>query len=94
MGIWDGDSERIRGTSPGVEAAARELRRKRNMTQVEQVLWQALQRRQLDGLEFRAQHPVGPFVLDFYCPACRLAIALDGPIHDGQMEQERHEPRT
>jgi len=31
---------------------------------------------------FRRQHPIGPYVLDFYCPAARLAIELDGVSHD------------
>jgi len=60
---------------------ARTLRRE--MTLPEVLLWQALRRRQLDGLLFRRQHPVGPYVLDFYCPAHGLAIEVDGAAHDG-----------
>jgi Protein of unknown function (DUF559) len=37
-----------------------------------------LQRGQLDGLSFRRQHPLGMYTVDFYCPAIRLAIELDG----------------
>lgn len=33
-------------------------------------------------MKFRHQHPVGRFVLDFYCPAIRLAIEIDGKVHD------------
>jgi very-short-patch-repair endonuclease len=43
-------------------------------------LWQKLRNRQL-GVDFRRQHPAGPFVLDFYCPSLRLAIELDGGQH-------------
>jgi len=43
-------------------------------------LWQKLRNRQL-GVDIRRQHPAGPFVLDFYCPALRLAIELDGGQH-------------
>jgi very-short-patch-repair endonuclease len=77
----------MRGTTPGVEAAARQLRR--GMTPAERVLWAALRDRQLAGLKFRRQHAVGPFVLDFYCPASRLVVELDGGVHDGQVEQDQ-----
>jgi very-short-patch-repair endonuclease len=42
------------------------------------------------GLKFRRQHPVGGFVLDFYCPSLSLAIELDGPCHDTP-EQAAHD---
>jgi very-short-patch-repair endonuclease len=38
---------------------------------------------------FRRQHPVGPYVLDFYCPKARLAIELDGISHDMGDRPER-----
>jgi len=78
---------RIRGTTPEIEAAARRLRR--NMTPAEQKLWQALQGKQLDGLKFRPQHPVGPFILDFWCPARKLVVELDGGVHEGQVEADK-----
>jgi very-short-patch-repair endonuclease len=34
------------------------------------------------GLRFRRQHPIGPFILDFYCAQARLAIEIDGIAHD------------
>ncbi len=34
------------------------------------------------GLRFRRQHPVGPYVLDFYAPRAKLAIEVDGTAHD------------
>ncbi|MBA4747197.1 MAG: 3-isopropylmalate dehydratase small subunit [Sphingopyxis sp.] len=52
----------------------------RNMTPPELRLWTALRRRP-DGLKFRKQHPAGPFTLDFYCPAARLCIEVDGLSH-------------
>jgi very-short-patch-repair endonuclease len=57
---------------------ARSLRRA--MTEPERVLWSLLRRNHL-GLHFRRQHPIGPFVLDFYCAAARLCVELDGPVH-------------
>ncbi|WP_343698297.1 endonuclease domain-containing protein [Caulobacter sp.] len=44
-------------------------------------LWHALRRGGLDGLKFRRQHPIGPYVLDFYCAALRLAVEVDGYNH-------------
>src|SRR6266849_1720425 len=32
--------------------------------------------------QLRRQHPIGPYILDFYCPAARLAIEVDGFAHD------------
>ena len=83
----DKTTRRIRGTTPEIEAAARRLRRA--MTPVELALWQALRGKQLDGLKFRPQHPVGQFILDFWCPACRLAVELDGGAHAGQQQQDQ-----
>lgn len=40
-----------------------------------------VERRAASGLRFRRQHPIGPFVLDFYCPGARLAIEVDGMGH-------------
>ncbi len=81
---------RIRGTTPEIEAAARRLRQ--NMTPAELKLWDALKNRQLDGLKFRRQHPVGPFILDFWCPARKLVIELDGEVHEKQKDYD--EART
>ena len=71
---------------------ARALRR--NMSLPEIVLWQALRRGQAGGLRFCRQHPLGPYILDFYCPSARLAIEVDGSAHDtaGQLlHDERRE---
>ena len=57
-------------------------RLRRDSTNVEMRLWQRLRRGQVEGYSFRRQHPVGPYVLDFYCPQLRLAIELDGGQHN------------
>jgi very-short-patch-repair endonuclease len=80
----------IRGTTPVVEQAARDMRRA--PTAAEEKLWGALRGNQVAGLKFRRQHPVGRFVLDFYCPACKLVVEVDGDVHDEQ--QERDAART
>ncbi len=58
------------------------------MTPTETILWEALRRQQIPGHRFRRQHPLGGFVVDFYCPRCRLAIEVDGSVHDGAAERD------
>jgi adenine-specific DNA-methyltransferase len=58
---------------------ARTLRRA--MTDAERILWKRLRNRQLVNRKFRRQHPLGPYVLDFYCPSKRLVIEIDGGQH-------------
>ncbi len=58
-------------------------------TRSEALLWNALRRKRLDGRKFRRQQPIGPFVVDFFCPAERLIVEVDGPIHDSQREADR-----
>ena len=60
-------------------ASAKEMRK--NLTPPEARLWSALRRRGLEGLKFRRQHPIGPFILDFYCVSAKLAAEIDGAIH-------------
>src|SRR5215831_11249313 len=52
-----------------------------SLTPAEAVLWLSLKKRQLDGKKFRRQASVGPYIVDFYCPECRLVIELDGERH-------------
>ncbi len=71
---------------PGGIDRARKLRGK--MTLPEVLLWQQLRTRP-HGLKFRRQHETGDFVLDFYCGDARLAIEVDGKIHDIPNRAER-----
>jgi very-short-patch-repair endonuclease len=58
---------------------ARQLRGK--MTDAERKLWAALRDRRLDGIKFRRQHPLGPYVFDFFSEVQKLAIEVDGGQH-------------
>lgn len=58
---------------------ARQLRR--TLTPPEVRLWLALRQRP-SGLKFRRQHPIGPYILEYYCDAAKLAIEVDGAVHD------------
>ena len=64
---------------PGQLEFARQLRRE--ATDAEALLWHHLRARQLAGRKFRRQHPVSPYVLDFYCEELHLGIELDGGQH-------------
>ena len=65
-------------TPPRLIKLAKALRR--GSTDAEGVLWQLVRRRGM-GVKFRRQHPVVPYVLDFYCHALRLAVEVDGGQH-------------
>jgi very-short-patch-repair endonuclease len=60
-------------------------------TCAEALLWEKLRKRQLGGLKFRRQHIIHVFIVDFYCPAARLVIEIDGSVHAVQedYDQER-----
>ncbi len=61
---------------------------RRQSPETERRLWKALRGRQLEGFKFGRQYSVGPYVLDFYCPALKLALEADGPTHDSLDAQE------
>ena len=64
------------------------------LTHAEAALWKCLQRSQLAGKKFRRQHGIGPYVVDFYCPECRLAVELDGEGHFTVSASEADGQRT
>jgi very-short-patch-repair endonuclease len=69
---------------------ARKLRRKLTLPEV--LLWERIRGGRLHGLRFRRQHPIGPYILDFYCPSTRLAVEIDGTGHDHE-SQWAHDKR-
>ncbi|MGA9397904.1 MAG: DUF559 domain-containing protein [Anaerolineaceae bacterium] len=68
-------------------AYARELRA--HATGAETYLWQLLRDRRLLGFKFRRQHPLGRFIVDFYCEQARLVIELDGSQHLDNKDYDR-----
>lgn len=81
--------ERRHRVHPRLLASARQLRRP--LTPAEAKLWRRLRSRRLATLKFRRQHPLGPFVVDFYCPRAKIVIEIDGDSHALQerYDQER-----
>src|SRR5689334_11687413 len=68
-------------------------RQRRKMPLPEALLCQRLRRRPCN-IGFRRQHPLGRYVLDFYCAAAKLAIEIDGIAHDMGDRPQRDEIRT
>ena len=62
------------------------------LTPPEARLWLYLKERKLRGLRFRKQHPIGPYILDFFCAGAALAVEVDGLGHD-HPEQGAHDKR-
>jgi very-short-patch-repair endonuclease len=71
---------------------SRELRQVE--TEAEEILWEYLRSKKLNGLKFRRQHPLGNYVADFYCHEKKLVIELDGAIHDTKENIEYDKART
>ena len=67
---------------------ARELRQQASTP--ERLMWGG---RRLDGIKFRRQHPIGPYVADFYCAAAKLVIELDGDSHIGRADADERRQR-
>lgn len=62
------------------------------MTAAERKLWALLRGRQL-GRKFRRQHPIDPFVVDFFCVEAGLVVEVDGPYHDDQQTRDEQRDR-
>ncbi len=71
---------------------ARALRH--DATRAERLLWDALRRKALGGLRFRRQHPVAGFIVDFYCPALKLALEVDGAVHEPRRARDIRRDRA
>ena len=74
------------GASPKIFEMAKELRAR--LTEPEKILWEKLRLNQLRGFRFKAQHPIGEFIVDFYCHKSRLVIEIDGDYHNQTNQQE------
>jgi very-short-patch-repair endonuclease len=68
---------------------------RRAMTPAEMRLWLRLRNRQLGNVRFRRQAPIGPYIVDFFCPEKRLIVEVDGEQHgfDGHMRHDGERTR-
>ena len=79
------------GASPDMFEFAANLRKR--MTASEKMLWDRLKNKSLND-KFRRQHPIGQYILDFYCHRKRLSIELDGNVHDNKEQKIKDIERT
>src|ERR1700722_9133946 len=70
----------------GAHIRARALRR--DMTDAARKLWRVLRQRQVNGLKFRHQVPLGRYIADFVCHEARLIVEIDGGQHDSASPRE------
>ncbi len=77
-------------TNPTILQHARDNRHPQ--TPAEAKLWQLIRNRNLDGYKFRRQHPIGYYIVDFYCHESKLIVEVDGRSHDNQIAYD--EQRT
>ena len=72
-------------------ALARQFRKE--LTDAEARIWLRLKGRS-DGAHFRKQHPIGPYIVDFYCAKAKLVIEIDGEVHNREDNPEKDLRRT
>jgi cyclase len=78
------------GANPLVFERAKELRNA--MTEAEIVLWNHL-KSGIEGFKFRRQHPLGCYIVDFYCHQAKLVIEVDGSVHQLEEVKKRDEQK-
>ncbi len=67
--------------NPHLRDKARHLRK--NLTDSEAALWSRLRNKQLLGIQFYRQKPIGEYIVDFFAPRARLVVEVDGAQHLG-----------
>ncbi len=70
---------------------ARTLRK--NMTDSELKLWSRIRRKQISGLQFYRQRPIGDYIVDFYCPKAELVLEVDGVQHMNRLAMQKDKYR-
>jgi len=73
---------------PSDRTRAQARRGRRDPTLPEAVFWKFLRDRRLEGLKFRRELPLGPYIADFACPSIRLILELDGGVHALRAERD------
>ncbi len=79
-------------SQPRLKYLRRALRQQQ--TPAEARLWRGLRNRLLHGRKFKRQYSIGPYIVDFYCAEEKLAIELDGAVHNDVLRQEYDDERT
>jgi very-short-patch-repair endonuclease len=87
-----GKITRGQNVQPDKLSLARRLRSE--MTLTERILWTALRRNAVEGFHVRRQQVIKGFIVDFYCDAAKLAIELDGTVHEEQWKYDESRDRA
>ena len=66
---------------------------KKNMTDVENLLWTKLRKKQLKGYQFYRQKIIGNYIVDFFCPRANVVIEVDGSQHYSEEGENRDKRR-
>ena len=77
--------------NPKLKGNARQLRQ--NLTDSERALWRRLRGKQLAGVQFYRQKPIGGYIVDFYAPKAKLVIEIDGSQHFEAPQVEKDKER-
>jgi very-short-patch-repair endonuclease len=67
---------------------------RKEMTRAEDLLWNSLKNKRLNGLKFRRQHPILNYIADFYCHEAKLIVEIDGAVHSGKEAIEHDRNRS
>ena len=86
------DDKPFKGASAKIFENARGLRK--TSTVAEDLLWQELRNRKINGLKFRRQHPLSNYLADFYGSEKQLVIEVEGAVHHSREAREYDEERT
>jgi very-short-patch-repair endonuclease len=89
--------KRIKGGShqdsiPATFRNAQFLRKR--MTRHELLVWARIRNKQIHQQKFRRQHPIGRYILDFFCIECKLSIEVDGESHSSNIQMGYDNERT
>ena len=84
----------VRGQNVQPEKLSLAKRLRREMTPAERALWMVVRRNGLDGFHFRRQQVIEGFIADFYCDAAKLAIELDGTVHEEQWKYDESRDKS
>jgi len=73
--------------APYLQTSAKRLRS--HQTDAEQRIWMRRRSRQINGLKFRRQHSIGPYIVDFCCLGKKIVVEIDGGQHAEQTEEDQ-----
>ena len=68
-------------------------RLRQEQTYFEKIVWMYLRNRKMLGCKFRRQYSIDRYVVDFYCPELKLAVEIDGSVHEVEENKQNDRER-